>query len=264
MNDQGEPSNSSSILKFAGVTISSVYFLGFLTVARHLSRYGISTFSLLQTQFLVAGIWTVAPLLAIALVHRTTSRFSDKAYRLSGFSWQRLLLIPAITGIPYGLFIGVLSLLSEGFQGFTWRMAGQLWLCYVFLAASADLALISWKAAGKSERWWINREATPFYVTVFFLGVLVYTLKFSTWVYPLIPYSLGGGKPRTIVFLPSEKPLPNGIIKDDSSGRSVSYRLLTETDTSYVVISPGSNEESIVIGRQAVGGIVVLRDSNAP
>jgi hypothetical protein len=264
VSDQTEQSYSNSALKFAGVSVGLAYSLGFLVVARHLSRYGVSTFSVLQTQFLVAGIWTVAPLIAIEVVLRTAGRFSDKAYNFSMSSRRRFYLIPTITGISTGLLIGVLSILLEGFEGFTWKLGVRLWLSYLLLAGSADLAWMSWKSAENSERWWANRYATPFYGTVLCLGVVLYALNFAAWIYPLIPYSLGGGRPRTIVFLSGEKPLPTGLIKDNSSERSVPYKLLTETDKSYVVISPNQNEESILINRDAVQGIVVLKESHAP
>ena len=79
-------------------------------------------------------------------------------------------------------------------------------------------------------------------------------------VYPLIPYGLGGGKPRTVVLMPGKEGLPTGIARDSSSGRSVPYKLLIVTDHSYVVISPAQNEESIEINRDAVLGVVVLKD----
>ncbi len=264
MSDQDEQSYANWILRFVGTSVAVAYSLGFLVVARHLSRYGASTFSLLQTQYLVAGIWTVTPPILFALVQRTAERFRDKAWQFAISTWYKPFLIPAVTGIPFGLLVGTLSLLLGGFEGFTWKLFARMWFFYVLLAGAADLAWMSWKSTKESERWYVGRHAVPFYLTVLFLGILAYASNFATMFYPLIPYSLGGGKPRTIVFIPSKDGLPTGIAKDNSSGKSVPYRLLTETDRSYVVISPTTNEESIEIGRDTVQGMVVLKESHAP
>ncbi len=139
-----------------------------------------------------------------------------------------------------------------------------MWGFYLLLAIPADLAWISWKSTKESERWFVGRHAVAFYLTALGLGILLYASNFATMVYPLIPYSLGGGKPRTIVFIPGKDGLPTGIAKDNSSGKSAPYKLLTVTDRSYVVISSAPNEESIEIGRDTVQGVVVLKESRAP
>jgi hypothetical protein len=264
MSDHGEQSYANWVLRFAGASIAIAYSLGFLVVARHLSRYEVSTFSLLQTQYLVAGIWTVTPPILFAVVQRTMERFRDTASRFPISTWRQLFVIPAVTGIPFGLLIGTLSQLLGGFEGFSWKLFARMWFFYLLLSIPADLAWMSWKSAKESERWYVGRHALPLYLTVLCLGILAYASNFATMVYPLIPYSLGGGKPRTIVFIPGKDGLPVGIARDNVTGRSTSYKLLTETDKSYVVISPTPNEESIEIGRDTVHGIVVLKESVTP
>lgn len=263
---QSEQSYANWMLKFVGLSVGFVYSLGFLVVARHLSRFGVSSFSVLQLHYLVAGVWTLSPPIAFALVQGATQRFTDKAWR-SGpapFSWHRLILIPAVTGIPFGFLIGAYSLLLGGFEGLTWGIGSRLWLFYLIMAVPADLAWLSWRVPEGSDRRWINRHATPFYVTLFVLGIVLYALYFAVRIYPLIPSSLGGGNPRSVVFISGEKQLPAGILKDSTPGRSIPYKLLTVTDRSYIVISPASNEDSIEINRDAVQGMVVLKDSNSP
>ncbi len=261
MSDQDEQSYANWVLRFVGASIAASYSLGFLVVGRHLSRYGASTFSLLQTQYLVAGIWTVTPPILFALVQRTADRFKDRAWRFPISGWRGFFLIPAMTGIPFGILVGTLSLLLGGFEGFTWKLFARMWVFYLLLAIPADLAWMSWKSTKESERWFVGRHAVGFYLTVLGLGILGYASNFATMVYPLIPYSLGGGKPRTILFIPRKDGLPTGIAKDNSSGKSISYKLLTVTDRSYIVIATTPNEESIEIARDAVQGIVVVKES---
>jgi hypothetical protein len=143
-------------------------------------------------------------------------------------------------------------------------LVARLWFFYLLLAYPADLAWMSGRVPEAAARWWLNRHATPYYLTVFALVVFLYALFFAGSVYPLIPASLGGGRPRMITLIPAKEGLPVGIVKDDSSGRSVPYELLTVTDRSYLVISDVPNEEAIEIDRMAVQGIVVLKEPHNP
>jgi hypothetical protein len=260
MSEPAEQSYANWALKYVGVFVGITYSLGFLTVSSHLSHYGVSPLSVLQSQYLAAGVWTIAPPITFVLVQRTTNRFSDRAWRFPAVSsWRRAILIPLIAQVPFGLLVGAFSLLTGGFEGFTLALFLRVWVFFFVTASAADMAWLSWRVSGETERWWLNRQATPFYATVFMLGVLAYALNFGSRVYPLIPYALGGGKPRTIVFIPGDKPLPIGIVKDSSSGKSVPYKLLTTTDKSYVVISPNPTEQCIEINRDDVQGIIVLK-----
>ena len=94
--------------------------------------------------------------------------------------------------------------------------------------------------------------------------VLAYVVWFAVRIYPLLPYSLGGGKPLPIVFIEGEKPLPDGIMAGTTPKRSVPYKLLVETDKSFIVLSPGRDEESIEVGRECVAGVIVLQDRHNP
>ena len=270
MSDQAEMSYASWILKSAGVSIAFAYSLGFLVVARHLSRYGASTFSMLHIQYLVAGIWAMTPPVSYALVQRTVNRFSDKAWLLTPprrpkpkmrVSW---LAIPAMGGIPFALSLYVWYSLLGTAKGFILPAFSRIYVSYMLLAYAADMAWMSWRVPEGTARWWLNRHAVPYYVTVFAFGILVWALTFADWIYPTIPYSLGGGRPQTIVFIPGDKQLPVGILKDNSFGRSVPYKLVTTTDKSYIVISPNPNEESIELNRDSVQGIIVLKEPHPP
>jgi len=264
MSDQLKESYANQLVKFAGVAVGVIYAIGFLVVARHLSRYGVSSLAVLQLQYLVAGIWTVSPPITFALVQRAAEAFKDHAWRSKPFRWHRALLIPAMTAIPFALsfYVGYLLLGSDAsFRFGTFR---ALYVSYLALAYPADLAWMSWRISENGERWWLNRRAVPYYLTLFGFGILLWALYFGTSVYPSIPTSLGGGKPRTIVFIPGKDGLPLSIVKDNSLGRSVPYKLLAVTEKSYVVISPVPNEQSIEIDRNAIQGIVVLKEAFTP
>jgi len=106
----------------------------------------------------------------------------------------------------------------------------------------------------------MNRShAAPVYLALLLMIVLCYAVWFSARVYPLIPFSLGGGKPLIVAFFEGEKKMPDEIQRaGQSSKRSVPYQLLLETDRSFVVVTPSDKERCIEISRDSVGGMVVL------
>jgi hypothetical protein len=89
--------------------------------------------------------------------------------------------------------------------------------------------------------------------------VLCYGLWFSVRIYPLIPFSMGGGKPVTVAFLEGEKKMPDEIQKPSPSAkRSIPYKLLLATDKYFVVVASSDKERCLEISRESVAGIVIL------
>jgi hypothetical protein len=107
----------------------------------------------------------------------------------------------------------------------------------------------------------INRShAAPFYLTFLIMIVISYAVWFSARIYPLIPFSFGGGRPLTVVFFEGKEKMPDEIQKPDQSAkRSIPYKLILTTDRSYVVVSPSDRELGMEISRESVAGMVVLK-----
>jgi hypothetical protein len=254
-----------SLSKFAAVAIGVLYLVGFLVVSAHLSRYGVSSFSVLQLQYLVAGSWVLAPPIVIISFYRSES-FKERAAPIhSGKThWPRFLFASAIGTIPFTIFFGLLTKIPGVWANFTWGMGFRLFLFYFAVWICGSFLLASWRVQTEKETWLVNRRhAFPFYLTMLISIVLGYVFWFSARIYPLIPFSLGGGRPLKIAFIVGEKKFPDLIRTDASLKRSLPYELLVTTDKSYVVLSPDANEKSIEISRDSVAGIVVLEESHA-
>lgn len=245
------------------VSLGILYLVGFLVVASHLSRYGVSTFSALQLQYLVAGIWALGPPVVHAALMLTSRRFDERAApEVAGrFNWRRLALSLSLTGIPSATFLVLLGLIPNVTHDLSGGMGLRLFLFYFAGLTCAQLFWISLRADAKTEAWWLNRtHAAPFYLGFLLIVVIGYALWFSARIYPLIPFSLGGGRPLTVEFIEGEKRMPDEIAKTDRSAkRSIPYRLLLATDKSYIVVSSSPNERSLEIDRDSVAGMVVLK-----
>ena len=251
-----------SVSKLLAVTLAFLYLLGFLVVAIYLSRFGVSSFSVLHLQYLIAGIWVLGPPVVDGYLTFASRRFDERAApETEGkFNWRRFFISAFLSGIPSGLFLVLLIALPNVVESMTWGIGIRVFLFYIAMLNFAQLFWMSRRVDPKQETWWMNRtHAAPFYLAFLLMIVVSYAVWFAVRIYPLIPFSFGGGRPLTVVFIEGEKTMPDEIQKSDRyAKRSIPYKLLLSTDKSYVVVSPAPKERSIEIGRDSVAGMIVL------
>ncbi len=251
-----------SLSKLFAIALGLLYLTGFLVVASSLSRYGVSSFAVLQLQYLIAGIWAVGPPVLLASLVYAQRRFGERAApEVKGkFNWRRFAISLVTQVMPSSLLLILLIVIPNVSESMTWGMGIRLFLFFWAMVSCAQLFWISRQADTTKETRWMNRShAAPFYLSALLMIVLCYTLWFSVRIYPLIPFSFGGGKPLTVAFIEGEKKMPDEIQKADRSAkRSIPYKLLLATDKSFVVVSPSDKECSVEISRESVAGIVVL------
>ena len=244
--------------KVISFSIALTYLVGFLVVARHLSKYGVSSLSLVHLQYLVAGLWVVLPPGFVALVTLTkdlpTIHFDRSAPKLPWYGRFAVNLITAFPGnIVFGLFIGFLIVNLS---------TGKLFYA-LFLLAVAGLAISLFISSvrippGATGRL-MSRNLAPFYGGVAVTTVGFYIWLFAVNIYPAIPYEWGGGRPLNVIFLEGDKPLPDGIVKDGNTRHSIAYKLLVVTEKTYVVVPQPANQKSLQFDRESVQGIIVLK-----
>ena len=96
--------------KLFGVTVASVYLVGFLVVVRYLSGYGVSSLEVFQLQYLVAGAWVVVPIAALALMKIASGQFESHAFSQGwegkAMSWRRRLAVSSVSSIPFSFVWG--------------------------------------------------------------------------------------------------------------------------------------------------------------
>jgi hypothetical protein len=253
--------------KYIGLSIGAVYLVGFIIVAAHLTRYGVSSFSVLQLQYLIAGVWALGlPGMYFSITYFAADFDERVAPSTPGkINWRRFLISTTISGIPSALFIGLLVSIPTFVNNLTIGLGVRAFGFFIAIMASAGMLLISARVSPEKETILVNRRhAAPFYLVSLLSVLLAYAVWFGVRIYPLIPSSLGGGRPLTIVFIVGEKKLPDEIKEDTKLKRSIPYKLLMETDKFYAVLSPNQGEKSIEVSRDSVSGIIVLEDSHAP
>ena len=223
-----------SLSKLFAVALGLLYLLGFLVVASYLSRYGVSSFSVLHLQYLIAGFWVLGPLVIHASVVYASHKFDEGAapYRKEKTNWRRFAISSLFTAIPISFFVALLVSIPNVFESMTWGIGIRFMLFYAAIVNFAGLFWTSRHAGTNKETWWMNRSnAAPFYLAFLLMILLGHTVWFSVRIYSLIPFSLGGGGPLTVVFIEVEKKMPDEIEKTDRSAkRSIPYKLLLSTE----------------------------------
>jgi hypothetical protein len=305
--EAGKGPGLEGIPKPLAIGLSVIYFFGFLVVTCHLTRYGVSSISLLKLQYLVAGVWLLAPLAGLwvflaGIVSPGPSLFAERKFefpvtnppqdifeRLQQFSKE--MLIPqgvrgyllelfglAIMFVPIVLASIVIAAFGFGslnaassFMGTFFRFHNLLiWVAFFAgIAITAGLAINALSRTEEEEkaaRKWKTDGFAFYMATLCALILLWYVFYFARNWYPLIPYSLGGGKPLSVVFLlkteEGHKELP--VVPDSSGHRSIPYKMLLATEKTFVVLSPKKEEQAIEFERDAVLGMVVLNGPEEP
>ncbi len=250
-----------SLSKMFAVALGILYLLGFLVVAAYLSQFGVSSFSVLQLQYLLAGIWLLGPPILHATILQTQRRFDEHVVaEVQGkFNWRRFIFSMVFSGVPSLLFMVLIGLIPGVIQNMTWGTGIRYFLFDNAMIQLAGLIWMSWRVRPGLEKWWTNRShAAPFYLTTLCILLMVFAVWFSVRIYPLIPTSLGGGRPLTVVFFEGDKKMPDEIQRDGSTKRSIAYKLVLSTDKYYVVLLPDPKERSMEVSRDSVAGMIVL------
>jgi hypothetical protein len=258
---QNELNYLDPIAKAIGLIAGILYLCGFAIVAGHLSRHGVSSFSVIQLQYLIAGSWALLPLVAVMFILHVQYKFEAKtSAEVAGkFNWRRFVISATVAGLPLSI-LTVLIAASDVPSQMSWMLGIKYYLFFFVIDFTASLCLKSWRTPKEKETVFVSRDTAPFYLSLCLSIVGLYVVWFSKNIYPLVPYSFGGGKPLTVVFVPGEKKLPDGLKLDQTSKRSVPYKLLTTTDKYYVVLSQEPDQLSIEVSRDYVAEMVVVAE----
>jgi hypothetical protein len=275
------------IAKTVPLVLAGLYVMGFLIVALHLGRYGVSSLDLVKLQYLAAGFWfgcvfVVFYGITLPLTVHISEFISQRAR--SAF-WRRSEVGALVGSVVAGPgMVAILTLLTRVIP----------WLVRTFGSSDAiernqqvaedfnsvrflllsviafDILLRVWlylrAKARESSRGEYNaryfwRLSTPFPVLAFLFCALLFVRD----VYPNISFALGGGQPRHVVFwLGSGTTSDSFLERDGTTPYTVPYELLLETQNSLVVVSPKDGQRAVEFDKKAVGAVVVLGKRSKP
>jgi hypothetical protein len=193
--------------KTISILIGFTYLVGFFVAVWHLSRYGVSSISLLHLQYLVAGLWVVLPPTVAAFLMLTkelpTIHLDRRVPRtpwIARFAVNLFTTLPAT--IVFGLFLGFLTI------HLTTRQLLIALFLLVVIGFSISFFISSLRIPPGTVARLISKSLAPFYAGVAATVVGFYVWFFAMNIYPAIPYEWGGGKPLDVIFLLGDKAFP--------------------------------------------------------
>ena len=141
----------------------------------------------------------------------------------------------------------------------TWADRGWV-LILVGLIAQAALWWALLNYLPQADEWPEGRFTVGQIRVMGVLALFIWVISFSHDVYPHIPFSLGGGEPRRVVFVLGEAPgqTASFLVKDGAGPQTVPYQLLLESEGTFVVVSPVDGQKAIEFDRKAVAAMIVL------
>jgi hypothetical protein len=185
----------SSISDLSVGAIGLIYVGGFFIVNSYLSQYGAYTLSLIQSQYLAAGVLVtlmagvmIVPEVAVASGRYETRLWRTTVLATSATSILVLLLFMLddrsavnmmIALIPFlFLFVGNTSI-SIGLRGWVWVKGGQRRTVFPGTRSGPGVGIVA---------------------VIFLITAFGFLYLFSTLTYPLIRSEFGGGTPRLVQF----------------------------------------------------------------
>lgn len=261
------------VAKTLPVALAALYVAGFIIVAFRLARYGASSLELFRIQYVAAGFWFgIASSLFLLLSAAMRPVVGQYLFQTVKYTFKRKFLqgneeIDLLGALTTNCF---LVLLLAGISFISKEIRNQLGeshqtpplVEFALAVASIDVFLRAWllfkSKQSEGVLWAYGARLGVLFLS---LLVMVSLLVFSKDIYPTLPFSIGGGQTRQVMFWlgPQSASTSTFLERDGSSEYTISYDLLLENETSYVVASPKDSQRSIEFDRKAVGAMIVLR-----
>jgi len=267
-----------------------LYVVGFLVVTFHLAQFGFVPVTWLRPQYLLAGIWCLLPALLLLWIvgygtgqslalfrggpnpapsstrkHHSLAPPSTSKYR---HVVPTLLSLAAFFTATYMVIKFIEFLMG---QPLTFKFWGPQTLAALKLAAYCLLTVVgvitvvvTVPKALRARREFSTTYAAECSQAAILLCLtlaagVAYIRYFSTTVYPIIPSAIGGGRPQAVFFLlEKDEDGEPPVTADHSGSRSIPYKLLLKTDSTYVVQSQKAGEMAIEFRQESVKGMVTL------
>jgi cytidine deaminase len=234
----------------AGITVA-FYLIGFVVVNTHLSRFGYYSVSLLSAQYLVAGVWALAPVVLGWFLVFYTLKDEVLPNNSTAITWVLLPLGVAVSLLALALF-------SDWFVGLSLPVRGVILAVVGFFMSLPTVAFFWWLRSRQSPtRQWMPLAVLLACISGLFL--FVYVARFSRILYGDIPGTQGGGKPRLVRLVVKNEAKADlmavGVRFLDGLPTSEPLRLLVATDKEYIFVM-GKGDSSVSVRSDIVQAIV--------
>lgn len=263
--------------KIALGIIAIFYVIGVIVVNIYLSNFGVYSPSLLRLNYIAAGIWTMVPILSVALMallllglilqlsstvrKLLTDRLNIKVAGSEDnkwLTWGSAIVMALVFFLGLALFratMGVAGFYGSLFEGemlkITLTSAG-----YIFLIVPL-MIFVTPHIVSRAVKLFFS-----FFIAGFFL--YSYSYEFAKNVYGTIPSYLGGGQPKEVQLVIDSDENKRKFFQDlgiqfltESSNVTVNVKLLLVTEDEYVLLV---EKTKCCDGKTVQTGLTIQRD----
>ena len=256
LNQLVSHARSEGFIKIGVFLGAVVYGVGYIVVTLHLSEYGVSTFELLRVQYVMAGFWFFFPItlsiLVAAVVYwiRTHIPKQESELGWAHYTITTMALVITTTATAFPLKTLALQLGVMATLGYLYPSLLIIILALMFLAVLR-------KFRSRPETGPSVLRRTVLWVLLFGLG-MTFLSKYAKEDYPLIPRSLGGGRPvRVKVVQKAQVDLSSYLFSgEEPNVQEVSCRLLFETSSQLILLPFDSNNTAVGIDKSQIGAVI--------
>lgn len=225
------------ILKGLSGFVFIIYCLGFLITGIHFLKYDYITFGFVKARYASAGMIFVAPLV-IAII---------STYLLVRVGLYRTPVIGHLMNFFVAAQLGMVYLLA--FDALKMRKPDLAVMLAWFLSWYAYFPYFQLDIEGESIT--LKPDSTTAVVLIGSVGL------FAIFVYPMMPATMGGGKPVSVQLVLRDSTRMESLPFDTDSCYSEHLLLFDKTDKSYVLLIDFKGEDKLFeLDKDLVNGVV--------
>lgn len=193
------------------------YVAGYLVVCLHSAQFGVSSLELVKPHYILAGLWLLFPLVsigvmttfAVAVMSSSRGLTPNKAPRSSWRLWLKrlawgmfmclsllsIMIVALLMLLPRPRALPDIEQIVE-YSSTVRELAGS----FLWITGFAFFGHMFWRAshtAAHKDKEALRSIAVVFAVFLLFVS-LEYLIWFSRKLYPIIPQSVGGGRPIVV------------------------------------------------------------------
>jgi hypothetical protein len=257
------------IAKILVLAAGICYVVGLLVVNIHLSQYGFYSLSLLQLNYVTAGVWALLPMflpifVAISFATQFYEKFEDvsdsqdkkkslsmkaKMFRIGAAVFVAVACIYTLIG----MFVEALGLKA------TWS-----WILVGAAGALAGFFMFAAAFYKKFKSVTTVKDYVNYFQMIFIaiIGLVAYTGYFARSLYKEIPASVGGGRPHQVRLVVEKDNKPYlesaGLLFSEDPNKSDPAQLILSTDKEYI-LKTNQTAQAISIPSNVVKVVVFER-----
>jgi MFS family permease len=229
--------------------VAIIYSIGFLiTNIFLLSTYEIYDFSLIKARYIYVGaifsmFLFISFWLAFFIYNNRRKILPEKAQNNLPIVFIYVVVMSIFLGMSVGSFIKSLIILLASFDrsgvAFT-AIQMRIWMVIAIWACCFVIWLL------KSD-FLKSKYAFPIPYSLF-TAILIVGIFYARWVYPFMPFALGGGTPIAVKFIIENEKMDSlsQSIPFESNNITDTLYLIDQSELSYFVLVPSESEKGTV------------------